>query len=150
MQHSNLYNLTPSAGWQGGGVVRENMARTRLNPRGLHLEHYPGAQVVQVGLHGTKTHLYNRAKGDVICKSGRNAGRYPAGVDSWQERERIKAARSTEGRTFFPAYHSDRTGTRRRLDKSQPAAVTCYRCAKLAEINISDGRAPWVGEDGKG
>jgi hypothetical protein len=113
------------------------MARTRQNPRGLHLPQK--AVVVMVGEHGQRTHLYSPAEGDVICKSGRGAGRYAAGAD----REAVLQERQEQERSFYRVYGRDpKTG---KPNKRTPPAITCYRCAKLAGINIANGREPWDG-----
>jgi len=100
------------------------MAKARLNPLGLPVS--AGAPLVLVGPHGERTHLYSAKTGDVICKSGKNAGRYASGANH----QTVLAARREKGRKFYP---------------SDATEVTCYRCAKLASINIAAGRKPWVG-----
>ena len=55
-------------------MVREGMARTRRNPRGLPVKHL-GATLVLVGERGEHTHLYNPHSQLHACKSGINAGR---------------------------------------------------------------------------
>jgi hypothetical protein len=97
-------------------------ARARLNPLGLPVPQ--GAPLVLVGPHGERTHLYSEKLRDVICKSGKNAGRYASGAN----RAKALAARKKKGREFYP---------------SDASEVTCYRCAKLAGINIAAGRKPW-------
>lgn len=84
----------------------------------------PGAQIVQIGPHGKKTHLFGGKT--VLCKSGKNAGRY----------------KKDENRT---AALKKRRAQKQQLYPSRAQYVTCYRCAKLAEVNAAAGRKPWVG-----
>ena len=113
------------------------MARTRRNPRGLHLP--VRAVVVMVGEHGQRTHLYDPTERDVICKSGRGAGRYSEDAD----REAVLRQRQEQERSLYQVYGRDpKTG---KPNKKTPPAITCYRCAKLAEINVANGRKPWDG-----
>ena len=107
------------------------MARTRRNPRAAPTP--KEAVVVRVGPHGKLTHYFDEEAGDVICKSGKNAGRHAA-----------DGSRNSSGeRTFHQAFaRGDQTG---KIDRSRPAGVTCYRCAKLAAYNAAQGRLPWEG-----
>ena len=83
-----------------------------------------GARLVQIGPHGVKTHL--RGPNGVLCKSGKNAGRYKKGED----RKAALKRRRAQTQEIYP---------------SDARSVTCYRCAKLAEINMAAGRKPWDG-----
>lgn len=38
-----------------------------------------------------------------------------------------------------------RSGRSQQLYKSDATQATCYRCAKLATMNLEAGRAPWQG-----
>ena len=103
------------------------MGSARRNPRGFHVEPQHQAQalgrVVRVGDKGGHTHFFDAAEGEVICLSGAHL----------QKGERV----------FYPAFaRGDRPG---KVDYMKPAAVTCYRCVKLASYNVAQGRAPWEG-----
>lgn len=100
------------------------MARSRRNPRGLPV---PEGIIVLVGKNGQNTHLLNPSTKQVLCKSGRAAGRYPSGASA-AERKQILAARRAEKQEVYT---------------SRAKEVTCYRCAKLAAINIEAGRDAW-------
>jgi hypothetical protein len=64
---------------------------------------------------GEHTHVLDPVEGVHICRKGRNAGRQGP---------------------------SDRPSV---LYPSSAQYVTCYRCVKLATMNIDAGRVPWQG-----
>lgn len=72
------------------------------------------AQVVRVGK-GMHTHLLDPARGAHLCRSGFNAGK-------------------RGGSGTAPVYRATPRAT----------VVTCYRCIKLAEINLAAGRKAWA------
>ena len=119
------------------------MARARRNPRGYPLaaEHLRDARVVRVGQRGVHTHLYSPEMQDVLCQSGKNAGRYAEGAN----REAVLKNRQAGGeREFYPALsREDQQGKNRWAQDIEPAMITCYRCVKLAQLNIANGRDPW-------
>ncbi len=92
-----------------------------------------------VGKHGTKTHLYSEEEGDVLCKSGKNAGRYSEDAD----RETVLSSRrrGKGERDFYRVFGRD--PKTKKVKKSIQPALTCYRCAKLAKVNMKAGRSPW-------
>ena len=93
------------------------MAKARKNPLGRY---FPGVIPVVVG-NGEYVHIYHPNKQFHICKSGKNAGRPPV-----------------EG----PDQRSERTI---QYYRSNAKFITCWRCLKLASINIAEGREPWRG-----
>ena len=91
------------------------MAKARKNPIGRT---YPGAITVVVG-QGEYVHLFHPDHKRHICNSGKNAGRAPAkGEDLRDQRQ--------------PIYYA----TKARF-------VTCWRCIKLASMNLAEGRQAW-------
>lgn len=66
-----------------------------------------GATIVRVGRHGKHTHLYNPHSGLHACKSGVNAGR------------------------------GGPSGAVPELYETDATEITCYRCAKLATMNMA-------------
>jgi hypothetical protein len=115
-------------------------SKARRNPRSLPLP--PDAQVVRVGQHEGLTHLYDPDDlKDIICQSGKNAGDYGNSAD----RDSVLAERRTAGaqRQLYPAYSKRNSKRMRKGENPLPAEITCYRCAKLASINIANGRKPW-------
>lgn len=72
-----------------------------------------GGQVVRVG-EGLHTHLLDPYRGAHLCRSGFNAGK-------------------RGGSGASPEYRPTPRAT----------VVTCYRCIKLAQINMDAGRKPW-------
>jgi hypothetical protein len=137
------------------------MRRSRQNPRGLHLPLRSGAQVVRVGTASPTranpdrvvlreaTHLFSPnmhgpGDGDILCQSGKNAGRYKDGAN----REKVlKDRRQGSERLLFLAWAREEADypQRGRKTKKKLAALTCYRCAKLASVNLKAGRLPWEG-----
>jgi len=93
------------------------MARARQNPIGLPAP--SGVQVVRLGS-GEHTHVYSPKDKKVICNSGKNAGR-----------------KADDG--------TDRRGGNQPVYKAEARFVTCYRCQKLAQINLEAGRQAWQG-----
>ncbi len=93
------------------------MGKARRNPIGMPAP--SGVQVVQLGS-GERTHIYNPNKGTVICNSGKNAGR-----------------KADDG--------TDRRGGAQEIYAANANFVTCYRCQKLAEMNLESGRLAWQG-----
>jgi hypothetical protein len=91
------------------------MSRARRNPIGLPAP--LGAQVVRVGS-GEHTHVYN-GKGGVLCNSGKGAGRV--------------------------GKYGDRRGGEQTIYATDAHFVTCYRCQKLAQMNLEAGRDAWQG-----
>ena len=89
----------------------------RRNPIGMPAPR--GSAVVQIGEHGKHTHLFDPTTGGVICNSGKNAGRV--------------------------GKHGDRRGKPQEVFASNAKFITCYRCQKLAQINIAAGRPAWKG-----
>ena len=67
---------------------------------------------------GEHTHIYNPKKGTALCQSGKNAGKKGG------------------------------SGAKPALFQTSARYATCYRCIKLAELNMRQGREPW--DDGKG
>lgn len=91
------------------------MAKARKNPLGRY---FPDVIPVVVG-NGDYVHIYHPVKNFHICKSGKNAGKAPInGPDLRQER--------------LIQYY-----------ESKARFITCWRCLKLASINMAEGREPW-------
>lgn len=95
------------------------MGRARRNPIGFPAP--SGVQVVRVGS-GKHTHVYHPEKGTVICNSGKNAGNV--------------------------GLHGDRRGGAQQVYRSDAHFITCYRCQKLAHMNLEQGRPAWQGPGG--
>lgn len=72
-----------------------------------------GARLVRVGK-GVHTHLYDDARKAHLCRSGFNAGRVKGGSSAVPE-----------------------------VYTAKGDVVTCYRCQKLAAVNIDAGRKAW-------
>lgn len=97
------------------------MAKARKNPLGRY---FPGVIPVVVG-NGEYVHIYHPTKNFHICKSGKNAGKPPVNgnSDTRTQREVI--------------YY-----------RSNAKYITCWRCLKLASINLAEGREAWRGSRG--
>lgn len=91
------------------------MAIARRNPLGL--EAPPGIQLVQVGEHGKFVHMYDPVSKMHACKSGKNAGRGGKSGAMLNPERPLK------------------------LYKAKSKNITCYRCAKLLEMNLKSGKA---------
>jgi hypothetical protein len=70
---------------------------------------------------GAHTHLLHPEEKKIICESGKNAGKMNED--------------GTDNRGQKP----------QKLYKSDASFVTCYRCQKLATMNMEAGRPPWKG-----
>lgn len=95
------------------------MARARRNPIGLPVPE--GTTLVRVGPYGQQTHIFHPKKGGVICQSGAGRAREPQDL-----------------------YLVEPRGSRR-APVHRDGFATCYRCAKLAELNLAAGREIWQG-----
>jgi hypothetical protein len=91
-----------------------HMAIARRNPEGLPAP--AGIQLVQVGEHGKFVHMYDPVAKMHACKSGKNAGRGG------------KSGAMVNGDKPLKLY------------ATKSRNITCYRCAKLAEMNLKSGR----------
>ena len=107
--------------------MAKRQSRTRRNPRSYPLRDRGTEKptLVVVGERGQLVHIYDPEEEEILCGSGKNAGRYPEGAN----REAVLRKRQSQARVFYPA--------------SRATGVTCYRCAKLADINSRAGREPW-------
>lgn len=93
------------------------MAKARKNPIGTPAP--KGITLVQVGPYGKLVHVYD-PQGDIhLCRSGKNAGRV--------------------------GEHGDRRGGPQALFRTKSKFITCYRCQKLATLNMDAGRPAWKG-----
>jgi hypothetical protein len=97
---------------------REIMRKARKNPLGKYL---PDVIPVVVGK-GQYVHIFHPLKRTHICHSGKNAGKAPV------------AGNPDERSTRQPVYY-----------RSSAKNITCWRCLKLAHMNVQQGRAPWQG-----
>ena len=93
--------------------------RARQNPQGLPVTDGDARYVVMVGERSTLTHLYDPVERMHACQSGKNAGR--KGMASFQGASRGQGEWLRDPPKLYA------TTSRR---------ITCYRCAKLAEINL--------------
>ncbi|MDP2734832.1 MAG: hypothetical protein Q8P12_01350 [bacterium] len=91
----------------------------RQNPIGLPIKAGQEILLVYIG-DGEHTHVYHPGKHRALCNSGRNAGR--------------KKADGTDNR-----------GKAQEMYKSSAKFITCYRCAKLAAMNLNENRKAWDG-----
>ena len=100
--------------------------RARQNPQGLPVQPADQRLLVMVGKRSTLTHLYDPTLGMHACQSGKNAGR--------QGLEAFEGAAYGQGQWLRDPPELFATNSKR---------ITCYRCAKLAEINLknSGGRS---------
>ena len=99
------------------------MAQRRAldNPQGLPVPSRDQGLIVLVGERSTLTHLYDPGLGVHACQSGKNAGRKgmaalddaPRGEGKWLRKQPLLYATTSK-------------------------RITCYRCAKLAEINLKN------------
>ena len=114
-------NLTPERGQRDEYEVRVGMAqsRARQNPQGLPVPTADQGLIVMVGERSTLTHLYDRNTGTHACQSGKNAGR--GGMATFG------GGRPGDGGWLREPPNLYGTKSNR---------ITCYRCAKLAEINL--------------
>jgi hypothetical protein len=94
------------------------MPRTRHNPRGLPAS---GLELVRIGPHGQHSHIWDPVERRPLCGSGKSAGRYPKGASAAQKKEILAARQAASDQNFYP---------------SNAKEVTCYRCAKLAKMNL--------------
>lgn len=88
------------------------MSRAKKNPKGLDVSGHD-AVLVRVGQYGKHTHLYNPKTRLHACKSGFNAGR------------RKKDGSAPNRARGNPA-----------LFRSEGTHITCYRCIKIALMNL--------------
>ena len=95
------------------------MARARRNPIGLPVPE--GTTLVRVGPYGQQTHIFHPVKGIPICKSGAGRAKEP------QDLYLVEPSGSRESPALEHGF------------------ATCYRGAKLAELNLSAGREVWQG-----
>lgn len=93
------------------------MAKARKNPLGRT---FPGATTVVVG-NGEYVHLFHPEHKRHICNSGKNAGKAPANPNA----DDLRAQRQ-------PVYYA-----------TKARYVTCWRCLKLASMNLDEGRRAW-------
>jgi len=105
------------------------MSRARQNPRGLPTKGFdaPAPIVIRIGRYGKLTHILDAAEDGALCGSGKSAGRYREGATP-QERAAALENRRTRTQQLFHA------------EGEKP---TCYRCIKLALLNLrkSGGRS---------
>ena len=81
---------------------------------------------MKIGERGKVTHILNTAAAEphVLCKSGKAAGRFKAGLtEREREAELERRQRSTQ-----------------QLYRAEGEGVTCYRCIKLARLNLEKSR----------
>jgi hypothetical protein len=100
--------------------------RARKNPQGLPVAAGDQHLLVMVGDKSTLTHLYDPKLQMHACQSGKNAGR--AGMQAFE------GAEPGQGEWLRNPP---------KLYQTTSSRITCYRCAKLAEINLknSGGRS---------
>jgi hypothetical protein len=92
---------------------------------------------------GKHTHVYHPEKGTVICNSGKNAGRVGHAV------EEIVVSTPDGGQEVSLRHLAiDRRGGAQQIFGSDAHFITCYRCQKLAHMNLEQGRPAWQGPGG--
>jgi hypothetical protein len=90
--------------------------KARKNPIG---KYFPDVIAVIVG-QGKFVHIYDPELRLHICRSGKNAGKPP------------RAGEPDNRSTRRPVYY-----------RSKAKHITCWRCLKLAFMNMKEGREPW-------
>ena len=106
--------------------------RARQNPQGLPVQSADQRLLVMVGKRSTLTHLYDPAIGMHACQSGKNAGRQGLGA--------FEGAKYGQGQWLRDPPE---------LYATQSKHITCYRCAKLAEINLENSGGRSVAPTGR-
>lgn len=91
-------------------------SKARTNPIG---KYFPGVIPVIVG-QGKFVHIYDPDLRLHICRSGKNAGKPP------------RAGEPDTRASRRPVYY-----------QSKSKHITCWRCLKLAYMNLHEGREPW-------